>query len=450
MSSKTDSEKEGTDKEQEKATTDKGKSKSGGASNDPPEKEEEEKQLTPEELKKRCTLLGLGRGVDITKPTPWMDKTSFQVRAVCIHDLIETDEGRLLKGYSDVVNNSTTIHSQVRAGVKAPDVPLAIGVDTEYTRTDCSSKHVVGLKVKNRTISFRVDFDDLPKSFVTEIEEAKEKMRQMDKSQFESDPSPQASADEATAVDGSQPKPEDIPFESRLCKWLLDCLEHRGVKTKGKTLYQLLFTKTEGKGGPSPIIDSDEKTRELEEDITHFVQFLGVTHYVSAIELGGLHFSILTEKEYEKKVSASGNASLNSQLYGAIEASAKQSQLRKFKSRHTERKMIGRITKTGDREVVKDTDEAVIGCQIRPISSLVRNPYLQLAVKNSIKKYTQTKISSKFDRTLPCTCTVTDYKEHIKHFQKLSIILTFCYSWRAVPDIVWRRSVDVLGCGSTD
>ena len=144
MSSKTDSEKEGTDKEQEKATTDKGKSKSGGASNDPPEKEEEEKQLTPEELKKRCTLLGLGRGVDITKPTPWMDKTSFQVHAVCIHDLIETDEGRLLKGYSDVVNNSTTIHSQVRAGVKAPDVPLAIGVDTEYTRTDCSSKHVVG------------------------------------------------------------------------------------------------------------------------------------------------------------------------------------------------------------------------------------------------------------------------------------------------------------------
>ena len=134
MSSKTDSEKEGTDKKQEKATTDKGKSKSGGASNDPPEKEEEEKQLTPEELKKRCTLLGLGRGVDITKPTPWMDKTSFQVRAVCIHDLIETDEGRLLKGYSDVVNNSTTIHSQVRAGVKAPDVPLAIGVDTEYTR----------------------------------------------------------------------------------------------------------------------------------------------------------------------------------------------------------------------------------------------------------------------------------------------------------------------------
>ena len=133
MSSKTDSEKEGADKE---PTTDKGKSKSGGASNDPPEKEEEEKQLTPEELKKRCKLLGLGRGVDITKPTPWMDKTSFQVRAVCIHDLIETDEGRLLKGYSDVVNNSTTIHSQVRAGVKAPDVPLAIGVDTEYTRAN--------------------------------------------------------------------------------------------------------------------------------------------------------------------------------------------------------------------------------------------------------------------------------------------------------------------------
>ena len=378
MSSKTEEDpKQKIDAENEDKAND--KSSAPGPAKELPQKEE--KKLTPEELKERYTLWGLGRGVDITKPTPWLDKTPFQVRAVCTSHLIETDEGGLLKGYSDVVNNSTTIHSQVRTGVKAPDVPLAIGVDAEYTRTDCSSKHVVGLKVKNRTISFKVDFDDLPKSFVKGVDDAKRMMQAMDKSRFET----------------SEPMTgEHNPFENRLCKWLVDCLEHRGLKTEGKTLYQLLFTELanlEEDGPNERFIDNYDKTRELERDISHFVEYLGVTHYVSAIELGALHFSILTEKEYEKKVAASGNASLNSKLYGAIEATAKQSQLRKFKSRHTERKMIGRITKIGDKEVVEE--EAVIGCQIRPISSLVRNPYLQLAIKKSVKEYTKTKISSK-------------------------------------------------------
>ena len=84
-----------------------------------------------EEKEQKYTCWGLGRGVDITKPTPWLNKTSFQVRRVNNADLIETNEGGLLKGYTDVVSSSTTIHYQVKAGVKAPDVPLSIGVDAE-------------------------------------------------------------------------------------------------------------------------------------------------------------------------------------------------------------------------------------------------------------------------------------------------------------------------------
>ena len=100
------------------------------------------------------------------------------MRKVRSDDLIETDEGGLLKAYSDVVSNSTTIHSQVRSGVTAPDIPLSIGVDAEYSRTECSSKHVVGLKVKNRTISFRVDFNDVPESWVSTVKEAKDQIKQ--------------------------------------------------------------------------------------------------------------------------------------------------------------------------------------------------------------------------------------------------------------------------------
>ena len=146
------------------------KSPTSSVTNESPKK----KKLEPEQ---QYTLWGLGRGVDITKPTPWLEKTSFQVRKVRSADLFETDEGRLLKAYSDVVSNSTTIHSQVRSGVKAPDIPLSIGVDAEYSHTECSSKHVVGLKVKNRTISFRVDFDDVPESWVSTVEAAREQLK---------------------------------------------------------------------------------------------------------------------------------------------------------------------------------------------------------------------------------------------------------------------------------
>ena len=110
-----------------------------------------------------------------------MEKTAFQVRAVKGNELIETDDGGLLKGYSEVVSTSTTIHSQVRSGIKAPNTPLSIGVDAEYTRTDCSSRHVVGLKVKNRTISFLIDFDDVPKSWVSTVQEAKDQIKSAQK-----------------------------------------------------------------------------------------------------------------------------------------------------------------------------------------------------------------------------------------------------------------------------
>ena len=341
---------------------------------------------TPEEL----TEWGLGRGVDITKQTPWLDKTPFQVRAVRTDDLIMTDEGGLLKGYSEEVNSSTTIHYQVRAGVKAPDVPLTIGVDSEYSRTDCSNKHVVGLKVKNRTISFRMGFEDLPKSWVSSSKDAKLQMQSMDKKLFNFESGPKR-ADRTT-----QHKPEDVPFESRLCDWLCECLEHRGINARGLKPHELLFLKFEAEEGPKRLIDIEEETTQLREDIGNFIRHLGVTHYVSAIELGGLHFRILTEKEYERKIALSGSASLNSKLYGAIEATTSKSNTWKLKSKREERKMIGKITKNKEREEVKREDEAVIGCQIRPISSLVNNPYLQQAINESVRKYTHEAINCEF------------------------------------------------------
>ena len=281
------------------------------------------KPMSPQELKEQCKLWGLGRGVNIITKTPWMDKTSFQVRSVRSEDLVVTDEGGLLKGYSDVVNNSTTVHSQIRANAEAP---LTIGVDSEYSRTDCSSKHVVGLKVKNRTVSFRVDFDDLPKSWVEDCESARKDMI-LSQSERETAMLQEVTDGSGEAVPSAS-KQHDIPFEGSLCKWLAECLEHRGIRAMGITNpYELLNLELKEGSEKRRLIESDEHAKLIKEGIRHFIEHLGVTHYVSAIELGGLHFSILTEKEYEKKVAASGNASLNSQLYGGIEATATHSRL---------------------------------------------------------------------------------------------------------------------------
>ena len=65
--------------------------------------------------------------------------------------------------------------------------------------------------------------------------------------------------------------------------------------------------------------------------------------------------------------------------------SASHSNKKSVKTHHSERKEIGKLTKDADREKVDEDDEAVIGCQIRPISSLVKNPYLQQAIKSSVK-----------------------------------------------------------------
>ena len=333
------------------------------------------KELTPEE---KYTLWGLGRGVDITKPTPWLNKTSFQVRKVSAADLIETDEGGLVKQYTDVVSSSTTIHSQVSSGLKAPDIPLTIGVDAEYSHTECSSKHVVGKKIKNRTIAFRVDFDDVPESRVDTLQKAKEQMKK--------------TKDLTTRTQVSASGKETL-FETRLCKWLKKCLGNRGICLDESPDEELCLACIKDKGS---LIEDDEQTGELEEDINSFIKHFGVTHYVSAIELGALQFSVLTENQYEKKLAASGSSSFSS-LFGGAEASASLSKSSATKMSHSERKEIGKIKKDGDNgdtEKVEECDEAVIGCEIRPISSLVKNPYLQQAIKSSVKKYTKEKISS--------------------------------------------------------
>lgn len=304
---------------------------------------------------KQYALWGLGRGIDITKPTPWLEKTSFQVRKVEIHKIIETDDGGLLKEYSDEIRCRTDLNCEVKSGVKAANAPLTIGVAAEYTRSSLTTKYVVGTRVKNRTISFRTDFTDLPQSRAKDLEAAKDEIRKRKE---------------------GEAKREVSKFEERLCSWLLECLKHRGEQVK--CLDKYIRDKC--------AADPEKELEKIVEDIELFVHHFGVTHYVSAIELGGLEYQELSGKEYHQHAGMSSNASVTSPAHGGVEASTKMSCTKKSGRFKKDRKKVGRIN--FENEKVTEENEAVIGCEIQPISNLVGNPYLQQALTTSTAKYT--------------------------------------------------------------
>ena len=108
----------------------------------------------------RIIDLGLGRGVDATDPTPWKNKTSFQVRPVTIDNIIGTEEGGCVQSYEKEVTSLSEIRGLASASVTNPKMAISIGVEGEYSQSSSNRFRVVGTKVLNRTISFKDHCDD--------------------------------------------------------------------------------------------------------------------------------------------------------------------------------------------------------------------------------------------------------------------------------------------------
>ena len=102
--------------------------------------------------------LGLGRGLNVAKPSPWLNKSSFQVRDLTKDDIMETLEGGSLQHYDREITSDHQQRSEIRGTVKPTNAPVAIGVDAKQSRSYSYSRHAVGTKIINRTISFRVGF----------------------------------------------------------------------------------------------------------------------------------------------------------------------------------------------------------------------------------------------------------------------------------------------------
>ena len=327
--------------------------------------------------------LGLGRGLNVAKPTPWLNKSSFQVRDFTKDDIMETLEGGSLQHYDREITSDHQQRSEIRGTVKPTNAPVAIGVDAEQSRSYSYSRHAVGTKIINRTISFRVSFEDAPRSKVEGLQQS-----------IHTPPSPKSQPPQTTPANLKE------SFEEKFSRWLLERIMLYRLKLKPSEAKNLSCTERVAdylNNHHQEILEKDSQGKDknvlqkVQEDCSDFVTHFGVTHYVSAIELGASAYHVMSEKEFSARVAGKGSMGVESIVGAAASISVSQEFLWRRKNKSMEQKKIGKITATkeGEKRVIKDPeDEAVVGIQILPISSLVRNYYLELTLRAALIDYT--------------------------------------------------------------
>ena len=358
-------------------TTQKSNTSCGSSTGSSSSAKKAEPALTSAEVE-RMIDLGLGRGLDSTDPKPWYNKSAFQVRRVTAESVIGTEEGGSLQSYEREVTSITSHQTNLKAAVEVPQAPVEVGIDAEASRSVTSSRKTVGKKVINRSISFRSDFDDV--SYVTT--EGSESI------DWVSAPGPDSSVADFQS--------EYYTFEERLSKWIINRILYRQevnaqeMVAAGRDLGEPKFKIDRVTGVVDPLsvmsnfiqISNSEERRRIIQDCTDFVSHFRITHYVSSIELGATEYRVLSETEYTKRIGAGGTFGLE-QL---ANLSVSQSSAWRRTKKASDLRRIGKITSDG--RVSRGThDEAVVGIRVQPISSLVKLPYLSLALRKALLHY---------------------------------------------------------------
>ena len=350
----------------------------------------------------RIVDLGLGRGVDITKPSPWLNKSSFQVRPVDQENIIGTEEGGSLQNYEREIISIQEQQGELKAAITIPQSPVSIGVDAEQARSHTTTRRSVGKKVVNRTISFRADFHDAPKSCTGDPRQAKaEASLALSERKFSSGPTlalghstsilQQKSFSGGTITRSCVLDEANMTFEERLCKWILERVIHR---SELRAMHALIDKSTQSPEVvpdlSSPIeslgkyiqLCSHEERKEVVGDCKNFVYHFRITHYVSAIELGAAEYRVMSEEEYETRVGMGGSFGVEAIANAAVKEKASW----KKTKRASDLKRIGLIKQDGTVER-GSYGEAVVGIQVQPISSLVKIRYLGLALQQALLEY---------------------------------------------------------------
>ena len=333
--------------------------------------------ITDEEIK-RITELGLGRGVDATEHSPWSKKSPFQVRYITSDSIITTDEGGALQTYERDIESLTTIQTNLKASVSAPNqVPIDLNLEGEFSRSVSSTRKAVGKQIINRTLSFRVDFDDVPQSAPTNSRDTNTGTIARDLYVFSITTPQKAHLAHTT-------------FEQRLAGWILERIMQR-KESDGDSARAHIDDGTDmiEVEGVDPVRDlanflktASKKAREcVANDCVSFVRHFRITHYVSAIQLGASQYRVLSENEYYNKVSAGGTFG----YHAVAKLLSSTTHTKKTTFRASETRQLGKIV--NDKVERGSNNEAVIGIKIQPIHSLVKLRYLHLALQRALEVY---------------------------------------------------------------
>ena len=289
----------------------------------------------PKEVKQFFLSLGLGRGVDVTRTKPFHNKTAFQIKKVDLRDLIGTDEGGLLVDFTKTVYSTSDTSVEYQASLDvvkalgkhvpalaAVSAPFTFTTSGELSRSEYSIGVVVGLRILNRTVSFKQTMDSVPTSLVVGVSLDKFNVLSSDsvlRAHFRL-PFLEGEQGELTEEQKKLEKLEkEDTFEKRLTNWIL---EYYKKESAGQSKTGRMPNPTEpGESGegeaasneesstdkPLPLKDIDPDT--LETLCEAYTWTTGVTHYVSSIKLGAEMYKTMDLKGYENTFKA--NASVN-------------------------------------------------------------------------------------------------------------------------------------------
>ena len=360
-------------------------SSGGGGSSGSSAAKKAEPVLTGAEID-RMIDLGLGRGVDATDSEPWKNKSSFQVRRVTAESVIGTEEGGSLQSYEREVSSVSTFQTNLKASVVVPQAPVKIGIDAEHSRSVSSTRRAVGKKVLNRSISFRSDFEDA--SYADDT--AAEDVTPVNSFYWRSNP------DSDWSVADTQR--EYYTFEERLSQWIVRRMLYRQELSAQETVAsggdpgEPKFKLDKGSGPFNPLsvlsqfiqLANKEERKKIIHDCYEFVTHFHITHYVSTIELGAAEYRVLSEVEYSSRIGAGGTFGLEKLANLTV---SEHSSWKKTK-KASDLKRIGCIS--SDKVSRGTYDEAVVGIRVQPINTLIKLPYVNLALRKALLYYMDT------------------------------------------------------------
>ena len=389
--------------------------------------------------------LGLGRGVDGTDPHPWVNKTMFQVRDAILPEskkeadasdstkkddkqggnamdegditpatededamkdsdagpagktlpttegkttnLIATDEGKTVHGFSEEVTSISEQTADLRLSVTVPKTPVEVSVGADLTRKLTITQRALGVRILTKTIAFKPTFDQ-------GADAAQERLAECMLEQI--------------AV-------SDLP-EAKKAEEILQSLREAKLKEPGKSSEE--FSKQ-----LEALLPADEK--DAKEYLLLFFDRHRVTHYVSSVTLGASFFIVASSFESLKELKIdpklSGDLSTKIDFSPSDSIKLPSATVRKQLKRNTRNiHYIGRFKdkivnmgSTSSEEAKKKAeseenmgivfesenyeveDEAVVLVKLEPITNLIKSKKLKDHVTRAIDLFIKNQKSTK-------------------------------------------------------